>query len=870
MKYRLYRVRMYIVSLVFILSACGGGGSGTNSSIENSLSSAINLSSSSSSPVSNSSSSLAGSSSSEAPVLTPPNLLSINTLNLIQDELLSLRLDNIGGKEIIECSSDLPESFIVTVSSDATTCEINGAAIALLELTSFTITATNADGSDSTPVPLEVIAATPFVTTWKTDNPGMSEDNQITIQTSPDFSYNYRVEWGDGLVDENVTGDITHSYAVPGLYQVSITGVFPQPFFKEERDSQKLLSVEHWGNRKWLSMNRAFFDCRHLIINDVLNPDLSRVTDMKSMFSNVDNIGGNISNWDVSNVTNMSNLFNGADNFNLDVSGWDVSQVTHFDAMFKSTQFNQNLAAWNISKAKSLASFAVNSDLSIENYDAILVSWSRLPLQQNVTFNAGSTLYTAESARFILTNNFGWSISDGGSLKQPDLQSTTVLLNTNNAASFTIENLGGTPDTCSADNLPEGLIVQPAGNSCEITGTAISPQVATATTVTATNLAGSNTFSITIRIDAAVPFVTTWKTDNPGISADNQITIHTSPGFSYNYRVDWGDGTVNENVKGDIVHSYVTPGAYSVAITGTFPQPLFPRTTNVSLSDSQKLLSIESWGNQQWRSMENAFFNCDNLVINDSQIPDLARVTNMNSMFADASNFNSNISHWNVSNVLNMADMFRAATVFNQDIGNWNVSKVTNMSGMFREARAFNQFIGNWDTSSLVNMVDMFRLATVFNQDIGNWNVSKVTNMSGLFREARAFNQSIGNWNVSNVINMGDMFFAANMFNADIGAWDVAKVTNMSRMFRGTQSFDQSLGTWNISNVTNMSDMFVAGVLTTTNYDSILMGWSQLPSVKTGVVLNAGSTKFSAAAQIARDRLINNFSWTITDGGLAP
>ena len=40
-------------------------------------------------------------------------------------------------------------------------------------------------------------------------------------------------------------------------------------------------------------------------------------------------------------------------------------------------------------------------------------------------------------------------------------------------------------------------------------------------------------------------FITTWKTDNPGTSGNNQITIPTT-GSGYSYYVDWGDGIVED------------------------------------------------------------------------------------------------------------------------------------------------------------------------------------------------------------------------------------------------------------------------------------------------------------------------------------
>ena len=55
----------------------------------------------------------------------------------------------------------------------------------------------------------------------------------------------------------------------------------------------------------------------------------------------------------------------------------------------------------------------------------------------------------------------------------------------------------------------------------------------------------------------------------------------------------------------------------------------------------------------------------------------------MSSVFKGRSNFNEDISSWDVSNVANMTQMFRNATNFNQDIGDWNTSSVTNLSGMF-------------------------------------------------------------------------------------------------------------------------------------------------------------------------------------------
>lgn len=1005
MKIQRFRSSLSIALLTLALSACGGGGGGNanssanssisssvisstessassiavssaNSSEESSASSSVIIITSSSSSSNSSSSVISSSSSSEdsQPILTVPDLVDVTSLNLIQDQLVNISLDNIGGKNLTDCSSDLPEIFTVTISDDATTCVISGEASELIDLTTFTVTATNIVGSDTAQISLQVQAATPFITTWKTDNEGVSDDNQITITTSPNFSYDYTIDWGDGSTDEHVAGDITHTYAVPGEYQLAIVGRFPQTYFNsfnEITDANKLVSVDAWGNRIWLSMEYSFAGASDLVINDTQAPNLSRVTsmfgtfgaainfnsdishwdvsnvtDMTGTFYQAENFNGDLSLWDVSNVSSMSYMFNGAFKFNRDInnwnvthvndmsymfndassfnqniSSWDVANVTNFESIFEdASAFNQNLGSWNISSATFVDYFAVDSGLSVGNYDALLLGWSLLPLQHDLTLDIGSIQYSpaAEAAHFILTDTFGWTIFDGGLLTLPDLHDQTAKGQTNDQLTISLNNTGGKPDSCVADTLPDGLSVQITNNTCEIVGAVATPQTSSFT-ITATNMLGSNSALVELTVEEQTPFITHWKTDNPGMSDDNQITIDTSPNVSYDYRIEWGDGSVDEHVTGDITHTYAAPGEYDVSITGTYPQPYFNSTTDPTKTDSQKLLSVEQWGNRTWRSMNQAFFDCRNLAINDTNAPDLSQVTSMTSMFTNADNLSGNINNWDVSNVLFMSNMFNGAdnfnldigswnvanvismnsmftnTKFNQDISGWNVSNVTDMSAMFKGVTEFNQPIGNWDVAKVMTMSDMFNGATTFNQPIGNWNVAKVTSMtnmfriakqfnqdisqwntakvfsmSGMFREARAFNQDIGNWDVSNVSNMGDMFFATDVFNADISNWDVSKLTNMSRMFRGSKVFNQNLGSWNVSNVTTMSDLFVAGVLTTENYDAMLTGWSQLPSLKTGVVLNVGTTTFSAAAQTARDTLVNNFGWVITDGGLQP
>ena len=122
--------------------------------------------------------------------------------------------------------------------------------------------------------------------------------------------------------------------------------------------------------------------------------------------------------------------------------------------------------------------------------------------------------------------------------------------------------------------------------------------------------------------------------------------------------------------------------------------------------------------------------------------------------------------------------MFYNASEFNQDISAWDVSNVIDMSWMFYNATSFNGDLSAWDVSSVVYMYRMFEDADSFNQDIGAWDVSSVINMYQMFYNASEFNQDISAWDVSSVIYMGDMFYGANSFNQDISSWCVTNIVS--------------------------------------------------------------------------------------------
>jgi hypothetical protein len=204
------------------------------------------------------------------------------------------------------------------------------------------------------------------------DNNGIT-DPLVFDLTGWDMS-NAEVLFG---VFANNTQPVTITYDISGWYR-TLRKVRSMRAFLQDTTNVIIDLSEFRGCRKVETWYRCFDNCT-VGLGDIQGIEYLRITDSATT------INGMFRNSDV-------------DISNVDFTQWDVRNVTD------GTEFMLN-----------------GPTMTTEQYDALLIAWSQLPVQPGVTWHFGSAQYTsggaAEAARDILTgapNN--WIITDGGSV----------------------------------------------------------------------------------------------------------------------------------------------------------------------------------------------------------------------------------------------------------------------------------------------------------------------------------------------------------------------------------------------------------------------------------------------------------------------
>ncbi len=612
--------------------------------------------------------------------------------------------------------------------------------------------------------------------------------------------------------------------------------------------------LNNWDVGNVEEMSRMF-DGATSFNKDISNWNVSSVERMNGMFTEATSFNKDISSWDVSNVNYMDHMFEDATSFNQDISNWNVSKVFGFSRMFKNaSSFYQDLSGWCAAWAHNVTEFAAGTSLP----GNFIPKWGE---SCNSEQPASVVLFSPQNNAEILASDFyfEWSSSQHASsyilelstlndfssvlydstFTAPDTSMviTQQILANDSTYFWRVKAANGELESDWSDVFnfstnpepPESVTLTSPQNNAEIS--ASEPYFEWSTS----QHASSYVFELSTHNDfSSVLYDSTFTAPDTSMMITQQILANDS---TYFWRVKAANGELESDWSD--IFSFTTTSSDSTnpdfylhenGVTVMCPDAVVGETGAVDGTIYEKIgaindlevhggdVSADLACTSGITDMKEAFKNIDrwdfpDLFFFNKDIShwDVSSVTNMSSMFQEASRFEgkSGMEFWDVSNVTDMSSMFQGAVKFNKNIGSWDVSNVTDMSGMFTSSN-FNQDISSWDVSNVTNMARMFEF-TDFNQNISSWDVSNVTIMESMFLNS-PFNQNISSWNVSSVTNMAGMFSSV-PFNQDISSWDVSNVTTMKEMFRGNVNFNQNIDSWDVSNVTDMEAMFYTALV---------------------------------------------------------
>ena len=210
----------------------------------------------------------------------------------------------------------------------------------------------------------------------------------------------------------------------------------------------------------------------------------------------------------------------------------------------------------------------------------------------------------------------------------------------------------------------------------------------------------------------------------------------TSPGYSINALVDWGDGTSNTytDTNQTITHTYSQHGTYNISIGVTSGSEFFrlgassysgANTNWTDISDTwyNKIKTVKSWGVRNITPFINpgtGSAGSDFIFIGlfaRTAYPGLQVPSNL--PYVDRA------GSWQNKPDLRIESMFEDSKANPTGVTTWNLAGFRSItaSQMFKNAKLFNQPIGNWETARFDrgSYTSILQGAELFNQSLGNW-----------------------------------------------------------------------------------------------------------------------------------------------------
>lgn len=447
-------------------------------------------------------------------------------------------------------------------------------------------------------------------------------------------------------------------------------------------------------------------------------------------FTNVTSFTG-LNKLDTSNVTNMQTMFNNLDNIQtLDLSSFNTSKVTNFYSVFGGNDklTTLNLTGWDTSAAKDMGQmfYVCNALTTINGLSSFNTA--------NVTDMSGmfygcKALTSLDLSKFDTSNvtSMRAMFYECENLTSVDVSKFDTASVTNVEAMFQgCKALTAVGDV-SGWNTAKVTSMYQVFYGCE--------------KLAALDLSGWNTINVTNM--QAMFLDCTSLTSVGDLSGWNTAKV-TEMAILFGNCEKLASLDVSKFNTAAVTNMNAMFGNCSALTTLDVSGFDTAKTTNLAAMFSGCVsltsLDVSNWNTSNVTTMEATFQKCKKLTtMGDVSGWDTSKVTNMREMFCQCNLIASvDVTNWKTGNVTNMNGIFSNCEKLTSvgDLSGWDTSSATDMGWIFNSCFKLTGMgdISQWDTSNATKMNCLFATCESLTElDLSGWDTSKVTDMNNIF-----------------------------------------------------------------------------------------------------------------------------------------
>ncbi|MGL1937146.1 MAG: BspA family leucine-rich repeat surface protein, partial [Fibrobacterales bacterium] len=560
---------------------------------------------------------------------------------------------------------------------------------------------------------------------------------------------------------------------------------------------------------------------------DIGGWNVDSITDMSGMFSGASSFNQDISGWVVGSVTDMSSMFSGASSFNQDISGWVVGNITDMSTMFsKASSFNQDISGWVVDNVTDMSSMfsgasSFNQDIGGWNVDSIT--------DMNYMFSGASSFnqdiggwnvdsVTNMKFMFYRASSFNQNISEWNVENVTNMFAMFANATSFNQSlgSWNVSNVSDFGSVLSSS----GLTVQ---NYNDILVKWSALDLVDGLSFNLYNIGYSSGDAAIAR--QAIIDNNSWTIYDAGVTDQALIqtgALHTITEYS-------------AVIEGEVIHLGGTNPTQHGMCWGASPQPIITDDN----TEEGVVSATGTFSSTLSGLAPNTTYYVRAYITNGSGTSYGGQVTFSTLPGPMVLRFNTTLSS-GTTIALPFGGLVNVAV-------DWG-------DGSGRELFTTNGEKTHTYSSEGEYVVRIYGALTQFGTGTPYAHADKLVNVSHF--------GDIG------LTSLSGAFYGAIHLD-DVPETLPSTVTDMSNMFNGAMSFDQDIGHWDVSNVTDMSGMMSNVTLSVSNYNSLLMAWGKI-NLADNVTFNGGNSTYSIGiVDSVRQSIIDNKSWSITDGGMA-